>query len=103
MIDLSDANAVRAHRPFLIAHRGGVIAPNAPECSLAAIRLAATHGYREEIAQQAAEDPDVAPILDKDFWDNARLVVPEVIDWYKSTYGKKYQIRIFDILRQHME
>jgi hypothetical protein len=29
MIDLSDANAVRAHRPFLIAHRGGVIAPNA--------------------------------------------------------------------------
>ncbi|MBT3603659.1 MAG: glycerophosphodiester phosphodiesterase family protein [Candidatus Latescibacteria bacterium] len=46
MIDLSDTDTVREHSPFLIAHRGGVIAPNAPEGSLAAIRLAAEHGYR---------------------------------------------------------
>ena len=56
-IDLSDAKAVRTHRPFLVAHRGGVIAPNAPECSLAAIRLAAEHGYRMvELDVQEAKD-----------------------------------------------
>ncbi len=33
------------HRPILIAHRGGVITPQSPECSLAAIRLAAQAGY----------------------------------------------------------
>ena len=57
MIDLSDVDAVRVHRPFLIAHRGGVIAPNAPECSFAAIRLAAEHGYHMvELDAQEAKD-----------------------------------------------
>ena len=31
--------------PIVIAHRGGVIAPDAPECSLKAIERAALHGY----------------------------------------------------------
>ena len=62
MIDLSDADAVRAHRPFLIAHRGGVIAPDAPECSLAAIRLAAEHGYRM-IELDAQEAKDGEPVV----------------------------------------
>jgi len=62
MIDLSDANAVRAHRPFLMAHRGGVIAPNAPECSLAAIRLAAAHGYRM-VEIDAQETKDGEPVV----------------------------------------
>ena len=57
----------------------------------------------EEIERQIAVDPDVAPVLDEDFWENARLVVPEVIDWFKKTYGKSYQSRIFDILRAHMD
>ena len=30
MIDLSDIRAVRELRPLLVAHRGGVVAPDAP-------------------------------------------------------------------------
>lgn len=30
----------------------------------------------EEIEQQISEDPDVAPILDNNFWQNARRVTP---------------------------
>ena len=66
MIDLSDADAVRAHRPFLIAHRGGVIAPNAPECSLAAIRLAAEHGYHM-VELDAQEAKDGEPVVFHDW------------------------------------
>ncbi|MEZ6072989.1 MAG: glycerophosphodiester phosphodiesterase family protein [Pirellulales bacterium] len=45
MIDLRDVASVRARRPLLIAHRGGVVADEAPECSLAAIEEAARRGY----------------------------------------------------------
>lgn len=45
LIDLRDRGDVRVRHPLLIAHRGGVIAPAAPEDSLAAIRSAAEHGY----------------------------------------------------------
>ncbi len=45
LIDLDDRSRVRARHPLLIAHRGGVITPSSPENSLAAIRLAAAHGY----------------------------------------------------------
>lgn len=45
LIDVWDLGSVQARRPVLVAHRGGVIAPNAPENSLAAIRLAAASGY----------------------------------------------------------
>jgi glycerophosphoryl diester phosphodiesterase len=44
-INLHDPTAVAAQRPLVVAHRGGVIAANAPENSLAAIQLAALHGY----------------------------------------------------------
>jgi len=44
-INLSDPTQLDARRPLLVAHRGGVIAANAPENSLAAIQLAALHGY----------------------------------------------------------
>lgn len=44
-INLHDPSALRARRPLIVAHRGGVVAANAPENSLAAIRLAAVHGY----------------------------------------------------------
>jgi glycerophosphoryl diester phosphodiesterase len=44
-IDLYDSTALDARRPLVIAHRGGVVAANAPENSLAAIQLAALHGY----------------------------------------------------------
>lgn len=45
LIDLRDAAKVRARRPLLIAHRGGVVTDRIPEGSLAAIREAARHGY----------------------------------------------------------
>jgi glycerophosphoryl diester phosphodiesterase len=44
-INLHDPAALQARRPLIVAHRGGVIAANAPENSLAAIQLAALHGY----------------------------------------------------------
>jgi dienelactone hydrolase len=44
-IELLNSDATRVHRPILIAHRGGVITPQSPECSLAAIRKAAEAGY----------------------------------------------------------
>jgi glycerophosphoryl diester phosphodiesterase len=46
LVDFRDIEELRASGPLLIAHRGGVIGPNAPECSLNAIRNAAAHGYR---------------------------------------------------------
>ena len=45
LIDLNDTPQVRERRPLLIAHRGGVITERSPECSLAAIELAAESGY----------------------------------------------------------
>ena len=66
MIDFSDTEAVRARRPLLIAHRGGVIAPNAPECSLAAIRLAAEHGYHM-VELDAQEAKDGEPVVFHDW------------------------------------
>lgn len=45
LIDFRDAHSIRNQRPLLIAHRGGVITAESPECSLAAIRLAQQQGY----------------------------------------------------------
>ncbi len=45
LIDLNDTAQVRERRPLLIVHRGGVITERSPECSLAAIELAAEFGY----------------------------------------------------------
>ncbi len=44
-IDFQDDESVLAHKPILTAHRGGVITPQSPECSLLAIRLAKEAGY----------------------------------------------------------
>ena len=61
MIDLGDGSCVQVRRPLLIAHRGGVITPATPENSLAAIRLAAGHGYDmvELDVQQARDEQPV--------------------------------------------
>ncbi|MCH7920585.1 MAG: glycerophosphodiester phosphodiesterase family protein [Planctomycetes bacterium] len=45
LIDLNDRTQIEKRRPVLIAHRGGVVRDDSPECSLAAIRLAAEAGY----------------------------------------------------------
>jgi glycerophosphoryl diester phosphodiesterase len=45
LIDFRDSHSIKSQRPVLIAHRGGVITPQSPECSIAAIRLAKQQGY----------------------------------------------------------
>ncbi|MBD3275106.1 MAG: hypothetical protein GF372_07335 [Candidatus Marinimicrobia bacterium] len=37
--------SVAQHAPLNIAHRGGVVTPQTPECSMGAIKLAAEHNY----------------------------------------------------------
>ena len=45
LIDFRDSHSIKSQKPILIAHRGGVITPQSPECSIAAIRLAKQQGY----------------------------------------------------------
>ena len=44
-INLRDRASIQNRKPVLIAHRGGVVTPATPECSLAAIRLAKEQGF----------------------------------------------------------
>jgi len=62
LINLHDPAALRARRPLLIAHRGGVIAANAPENSLAAIHLADIHGY-DMVELDVRQAADGVPVL----------------------------------------
>jgi hypothetical protein len=58
---------VPPRRHFLIAHRGGVVAPGSPENSLAAIRGAAAHGYAAvELDVRASKDDQ--PVLFHGDW-----------------------------------
>ncbi len=45
LIDFRDPTSIKNQQPVLIAHRGGVITAETPECSIAAIRLAKQQGY----------------------------------------------------------
>lgn len=45
MINLHNQTEIVTHRPIMLAHRGGVIAPDAPENAQRAIELAAQQGY----------------------------------------------------------
>ena len=62
LIDVRDLDCIRARRPLLVAHRGGVITPDAPENSLAAIRLAAEQGY-DMVELDVREAKDQEPVL----------------------------------------
>ena len=62
LIDLRDGDCIRARSPLLVAHRGGVIASDAPENSLAAIRLAAAHRY-DMVELDVREAKDGEPVL----------------------------------------
>jgi uncharacterized protein (DUF4415 family) len=57
----------------------------------------------EEIQQQIQNDPDVAPKLDADFFENATILEPEVTAWFKDRYGKRYQVYMMAALREYME
>jgi len=45
LIDFRNRQSIERQKPFLVAHRGGVVTDKTPECSLAAIRLARQQGY----------------------------------------------------------
>jgi glycerophosphoryl diester phosphodiesterase len=62
MIDVRDIERLRAMRPFLVAHRGGVVTAQSPENSLRAIELAAAHGYAM-VELDVLEAADGEPVL----------------------------------------
>jgi len=57
----------------------------------------------EEIQHQIEADDDAAPVLDLDFFENATMLEPEVITWFKERYGKRYQVYMMNVLREHIE
>jgi len=62
MINLHDKSDIAARRPIMIAHRGGVIAPDAPENSARAIALAARQGY-DLVELDICSAADEVPVL----------------------------------------
>ena len=66
LIDVWDAEKVRARSPILIAHRGGVTGPAIPECSGLAVKMAAKHRY-DMVELDIRESKDHHPIV---FHDN---------------------------------
>ena len=66
LIDFRDAHAIKSQKPILIAHRGGVITAQSPECSIAAIRLAKQQGYAM-VELDIRKSKDHVPIV---FHDN---------------------------------
>ncbi|MEZ4711986.1 MAG: glycerophosphodiester phosphodiesterase family protein [Caldilineaceae bacterium] len=62
LINLHDPVSIAAHRPILIAHRGGVVAARAPENSLRAIELAAQQGY-DMVELDLRQAKDGVPVL----------------------------------------
>lgn len=66
-INLGDIEAVRKAKPLLIAHRGGVVTEKSPECSLAAVRLAARAGYHlVELDVRPTKDDEPVVFHDRD-------------------------------------
>lgn len=62
LIDVWDVAKVRARRPLLIAHRGGVVGPSTPECSQMAVKLAAAHRY-DMVELDVWESKDYHPVV----------------------------------------
>jgi glycerophosphoryl diester phosphodiesterase len=61
-VDVWDAANVRARGPLLIAHRGGVVGPGAPECSRLAVKMAAAHRY-DMVELDVRESRDHHPVV----------------------------------------
>jgi glycerophosphoryl diester phosphodiesterase len=66
LIDFRDTQSIKSHKPILIAHRGGVITAQSPECSIAAIRLAKEQDYAM-VELDIRKSKDDVPIV---FHDN---------------------------------
>ena len=61
-INVYDRASLQKRQPILIAHRGGVVTTDAPECSLQALRLAAEHGY-QMVELDIQETIDHIPVI----------------------------------------
>ncbi len=66
LINVRDRDAVRARRPLLIAHRGGVVQPGSPENTLLSIELAALMGY-DMVELDLREAKDGVPVAFHDW------------------------------------
>lgn len=67
----------------------------------------------DDIERAVAEDPDAAPLLDKEWFETAERIMPpaktpvslrldrDVLEWFKAQ-GKGYQSRINAVLRAYM-
>ena len=67
-----------------------------------------------EIEKAVKADPEAAPILDKDWFQTAELVLPErkvpislrmdrdVVEWFKA-HGKRYQSRMNAVLKAYVQ
>lgn len=73
-INLHNAEEVGARRPLMIAHRGGVIAPDAPENSRRAIELAAQQGY-DLVELDVRRARDGVPVLFHGYGSEGRMLV----------------------------
>jgi uncharacterized protein (DUF4415 family) len=66
----------------------------------------------EDIDRAIADDPDAAPIMDEEWFKNARVVWPKVpislrldadiVKWFRKG-GRGYQSRMNEALRAYME
>ena len=73
-INLHNAEEVAARRPLMIAHRGGVIAPDAPENTARAIELAAQQGY-DMVELDVRRARDGVPVLFHGHGGDGRMLV----------------------------
>ena len=67
-----------------------------------------------EIETAVKSDPDAAPLLDKEWFRTAKLVLPErkvpislrmdreVVEWFKA-HGKRYQSRMNAVLKAYVQ
>ena len=62
LINVWDPVKVRYRGPILIAHRGGVVEPNIPECSKMAVKMAAVYKY-DMVELDIQESKDHHPIV----------------------------------------
>ncbi len=62
LINVWDRSKVHNRKPILIAHRGGVVEPNIPECSKMAVKMAAVHRY-DMVELDIQESKDHHPIV----------------------------------------
>lgn len=62
LINLNNSSSAAARKPIIVAHRGGVITPESPENSRAAIRLTAKLAY-DMVELDIVEAADAVPVL----------------------------------------